>query len=399
MTRPNSSHRRVAISVVGLLAAAVLVPMLVLAAPAGKPGNFRLTSTSPEALSGDRAEAIVAAKLDDQPGTDLAVVNAFSGFALLSGDGDGGFTEVDSLTFPDPPIDKNVTGIAVADLDGVDGTDLAVSLANGPTMMAILLNDGTGGFTQPASSPEPVDGVGVASGDVNGDGDIDLVTGGGTSGTVLFNDGSGDFTPGDSFALPASERFEIKDLDDDGHRDVVAVDQQADAPLVSFNDGDGNFSDGLAVGDGGDSEAVGLAVGTIGRGSSPDIAVGFESESAEQGGIEVFLNDGDGNFSPSPRSPLGLGRRFNDVHIGDADGDRRGDVLGGEGTAGGSKVAVFLSKRRGRFKEPDTSPESLASGDSSPWLSVGQFDARPYKDVAAAGGDAGALSILLNRSP
>ena len=58
--------------------------------------------------------------------------------------------------------------------------------------VAIFLNDGTGAFTQPATSPEATDGVLITSADFDGDEDVDLATGG----RVLLNDGDGDFTAG-----------------------------------------------------------------------------------------------------------------------------------------------------------------------------------------------------------
>ena len=82
------------------------------------------------------------------------------------------------------------------------------------------------------------------------------------------------------------------------------------------------------------------------------------------------------------------------------DGDGRGDVLAGQTIPNvGRGVAVFLSRRGGRFKEPGTSPEIVAIGNNPPWLAAGTFDHGKYPDIAAATGEGGALSILLNRSP
>ena len=72
--------RRIAAGV-AVICATVTAPI---ALAAGKPGNFKLAPTSPETVSGDRAESVVAAKLDDEPGTDLALVNTFTSVAILS---------------------------------------------------------------------------------------------------------------------------------------------------------------------------------------------------------------------------------------------------------------------------------------------------------------------------
>ncbi|MEO8091490.1 MAG: VCBS repeat-containing protein [bacterium] len=209
-------------------------------------------------------------------------------------------------------IEKTAWEITAADLDGVNGNDPAVSLANGPARVAVLLNDRSGGFTEAATSPEDTNGVMITSANFDGDDDIDLATGG----RVLLNDGTGDFTMGEherrSGPLPQRRR-----------RQLLA--------RASF--------------------------------------------------------------------PLAGGRYFGDVHIGDVDGDGRADVLAGEVSVPQAAVAVFLSKSRGRFKEPNTSPEAIAGGAAVPSLAAGKFDRRKHPDIAATSGYSGALSILLSRSP
>jgi len=390
MKRRGFSRRRVLLGATGLTCAALTASVVF--AAAGKPGNFKLAPTSPETVSGDRAESVISAKLDDEPGTDLALVNSYTSIAVLSGKGNGSFTEIDT-----EPFSGAQNEITAARLDDEPGTDLAVA---GFQDITILLNDGSGDFTAATTSPEDpgTDTGGITSANFDGDDDIDLATGniqGPGSGFVLLNDGNGDFTAGDSFSAPNTSFIENADLDGDGDRDVVTLDLISETARVAFNDGDGNFTDSQALtgGSAGSLGAYGIAVGRINRGPSPDIAVGLH------GAIDVFLNDGDGNFSPSPSSPLGAGRDFGDVHIGDVDGDGRGDVVAGEGTGGGRAMAVFLSRRGGRFKEPDTSPEAVAFGNDPPWLAAGKFDQGKSRDIAAATGVVGALSILLNRSP
>jgi len=399
MKRRGFSRRRVLLGATGLTCAALMAP-IVLAAPAGKPGNFKLAPTSPETVTGDRANSVIAAKLDDEPGTDLAVVNSFTSIAILSGEGDGDFTEIGTESVGNAPRE-----ITAADLDGVNGTDLAVANGNDGTV-TILLNDGTGDFEEPDTSPESAPPAsGITSDNFGGDQDVDLAV----NGQVLLNDGTGDFAAGDSFASPNSSFVENADLDGDGDRDLVLMDFIAETARISFNDGKGNFTDAVALTGGSVGlNAAGIAVGRINRGPSPDIAVGLNNP----GAVDVFLNDGDGGFSPSPHSPLGESRIFGDVAITDIDGDRRGDVAAGEvvvdlNDPGCPKfcpttraVAVFLSRRNGSFKEPATSPEAVgAAGNGPPWLAAGKFDRRKSQDIAAATGQGGALSILLNRSP
>jgi FG-GAP-like repeat len=391
MSHVHRHRRRVVIGIAGLILA--VVAPIVLAAK-GRPGNFRQAPTSPENVGenvgGNTAwgPRIVAAKLDDKRGTDLAVVDSTTSIAILSGKGGGDFRKIGTESVGANPIE-----ITAANFDGKNGTDLAVARDRGFDSVTILLNDGSGDFAKAATSPEAGPGGGITSADLDGDKDTDLAVGSGDvpgEGVVLLNDGSGDFTAGDTFFSSAAELVENADLDHDGDRDVVELAGAGEGALVHFNHGDGNLTNGVGAGSTGGSNVNGIAVGRIGRGPSPDIALG------SLGGVYVFLNDGDGGFTPSPRSPLRSGRFFGGVRIADVDRDGRGDILAGEQTDSGSAVAVFLSRRHGRFKEPDTSPEAIASGAGFPWLATGKFDGGKGRDVAAA--VEGAVSILLNRS-
>ena len=106
-----------------------------------------------------------------------------------------------STNFTPLPTSPETTGdapadVVAADLDGDSDLDLAVANGNGDNV-TVLKNDGSGNFTEPPSSPEPVrDGPeSIAAGDLDGDGDTDLVVANANSDnvTVLRNSGAGNF--------------------------------------------------------------------------------------------------------------------------------------------------------------------------------------------------------------
>ena len=87
--------------------------------------------------------------------------------------------------------------------------------------MSVLLNQGGGLFGGQivyTTSREPFQ---VAIQDLNGDGKLDSVTGGGVLG-VLLNQGTGTFASSVSF--PSSSSFAIGDLNRDDRVDVAVVD-------------------------------------------------------------------------------------------------------------------------------------------------------------------------------
>jgi len=129
---------------------------------------------------------------------------------------------------------------ALGDLDG-DG-DLDVLTLDG----LVWLNDGSGEFTLRGPRFEHGDLMqrgGMTLGDLDGDGDLDaFVVGGVQSGTFIWrNDGNGGLTPGDWIAGATSyfgAEASLGDLDGDGDLDLCLKDR------IWSNDGEGGFSGG-----------------------------------------------------------------------------------------------------------------------------------------------------------
>jgi len=101
-----------------------------------------------------------------------------------------------------------------------------------------MLGDGAGGLRLQSVVQVGSEPIAVDLGDLDGDGDLDLVTSnfGGASWTVLENDGRGMF--GNARALAASRAGScavLVDRDNDGDLDMIGIDELDDLLFVFTN--------------------------------------------------------------------------------------------------------------------------------------------------------------------
>jgi tetratricopeptide (TPR) repeat protein len=116
-------------------------------------------------------------------------------------------------------------GVAVGDLDGDGDLDLIVCGVGDDGAAVALLNDGKGGFTV---GPRLADkAVSPCLGDVNNDGNLDLWLGRAGENLLLINDGKGNFTKAKDQPAATGSTLTVcarmLDLDYDGDLDLLAV--------------------------------------------------------------------------------------------------------------------------------------------------------------------------------
>lgn len=205
----------------------------------------------------DITNAVTAADLTEDGAPDLILGNNGQN-RFLENDGSGGF--VDRTSTRMPPLADTTQDVELGDVDG-DG-DLDLLVAN-EDRNRLLENDGGGRFRDRSAASLPVAGYAEESregdfGDVDGDGDIDIlfanvyafVVDANPQNRLLLNDGAGVFTDVTADRLPESmERSfdgDFIDIDGDGDLDIVTANssaggRQAAAVSVYENDGGGSF--------------------------------------------------------------------------------------------------------------------------------------------------------------
>lgn len=146
-------------------------------------------------------------------------------------------------------IDRaGVTKIVATEFERDGDADLALVAATGARVLTGSVT-GTFGSTVLSGTPNLDDATCIARGDLDGDGDEDVVLGRDGEDRVLFNDGNNGFSfsgnPAQTLGDGLASGVALGDVDGDGDLDAVIVERfdPAQAPRwrAWFNDGAGNF--------------------------------------------------------------------------------------------------------------------------------------------------------------
>ena len=278
-------------------------------------GSGFFNDVTPPAMS-NRAEgtrALLAFDMDRDGDLDLFGVSGWLGSddppgernELYRNDGNLQWTAITSGALFTAPAGQGATD---TDFDG-DG-DVDILAANRAGDLNVLRNNGTGTFS--ATDPDSLGIVhdafgGVTSGDIDNDGDLDLLLvgleGAETVGYLYRNNGQGTFSFRRAFFDIDGYMGGFADLDNDGDLDLVFAGDD-----VSYvNNGTGTFSVGPTIPVGGINDPRAIAFADIDNDGDLDFAVG-----AKRSPNWLVRNDKDsGNWlKVRLRSPQGQAGAF-----------------------------------------------------------------------------------------
>jgi Bacterial Ig-like domain (group 3)/FG-GAP-like repeat len=354
---------------------------------------------------------VVVADLNGDGKPDLAV--GADGIGILLNDGDGTFGPATII-----PTNGGVFSIALGDFNSDGHLDFAVHVsielsAGGQTdRLGVLLGKPDGTFRPEVDYPATAENL--ALGDVDGDGNVDIVTANGITNDVSVFRGFGDgtFQSAKSYRTGGIDpkAVAVADFNGDGNLDLVTVnkkittfpDRTAVMSLLLGN-GDGTFQLPKVTSLGGFSTLettsghLFITSGDFNRDGKPDLAICGSSPAGDL--VEALLGNGDGTFisawsftfPSSPDAPK-------DIAVRDVNGDGFPDLavarttftVGGAGTGTGS-VNVFLNNGDGTFR----GPAIYGSGPAFRSVRLRDINDDGKVDVIATGDD-GTFAMLGN---
>ncbi len=263
---------------------------------------------------------------------------------------------------PPPPIPKGegialagkFRAVAIADLDNDGNLDVAGG-ASSPGMVTINYGDGRGGISQPLYLPVKGDVRSVAVADINEDGLADIVFSvqKQSSGIKVWMNQSGRQWKLEKGPIEINKYEGIKtaDVNGDGHVDIMAANTTSSTQggiQVWLGDGKGNWP--VETGPTISGIYMDVLPADLNHDGQLDlIGAGWGT----YGALRVWLGDGTGRWSSTP--PLERGS-FYGLSIGDLNQDGNFDIFTGSYKKG---VRIFAGDARGDFSAVMTPDEYL----------------------------------------
>jgi len=350
--------------------------------------------------------------------------------------------------------------VLAADFNGDGWTDIAASIESAVASNQLFLHNGTA--TPFAATVPQTFGLASditrcsAAGDVDGDGDLDIISGTSALNRIFINDGSAiePFGTANNFFVPGgasanTTQVAIADFDGNGSLDLVAANSNAtgrfftniSTPRTAVYSADGasfglgRVGSGIALGDvngdglmdivdvnttsagprlylntgtrgqakfEGDGTLIGLdsanvrcvALGDLNGDGLLDVAIGRSGATNK-----LFLNDGTGDPFDSAGAGLDIGSETEDtrsIAVGYINGDGLLDVAVGNGGPSGERNRVYIAQNTANpFQSVPTGSPVGADTEITTAIALADMNGDGRTDVVA-GSDGSAVRLYLN---
>jgi hypothetical protein len=287
--------------------------------------------------------------------------------------------------------------VALGDVNGDGRLDIVTANLgsyDGNTV-SVLLGLASGGFSPKTDYTVGLAPRGIALGDVNNDGRLDIVTAnnglsfGGTTASVLLGLAGGGFAPKTDYTTgngPSS--VVLGDLNGDSRLDMVTANSGSSTVSVLLGLASGSFGPKTDYATG--SRPYDVALGDVNSDGRLDLAVA--NNDANTGNtVSVLLGLASGGFSPKADYPTGAGPLV--VAVGDLNGDGRPDLAVANNKGGtGTTASILLGLAGGGFGPK--ADYTIGTGPTGIVLSDLNSDGR--LDLVTSNSASSSVSVLLN---
>jgi hypothetical protein len=300
--------------------------------------------------------AMNAADLNNDGKLDLVTADGTNGISAWLGNGDGTFKAAITTTASQQVWEGSLLVIADFNQDGhLDIATATLGIVSHGDVPNLTLFLGNGDGTFQANILSSLQYFPYAVGDLNGDGNPDLMAGQGSmTATVLINGGNATFTVGPTVDLwpsaGATGPVTLADLNGDQKPDLVTgLNGNEEPSIVSvlYGNGDGSFAQFPIYGASTSQTPGPLVAADFNNDGKPDLATSFV-DPAGYLNIGLLLNNGAG-FSPPIDTAIGIVQSsVTYIAAGDFNHDGQTDAAIAIGYPS-SGIFVLLNKGNGAF--------------------------------------------------
>lgn len=337
--------------------------------------------------AGSLPRSAVTSDFDGDGDIDIAVANDASGhISIHQNSGGGYFLSVSRASGgPFSPTGGGATGDF--DLDGLP--EIAITYADPGRMTIFKRNAQSAQFTALYTAIVATEPTEISSADLDGDSLLDLVfldDPAGPTANVVFQSGNGDSTFGSLVYTAVSgevQGLSLGDIDADGDVDVLLVDRSSTEVLILENSGTAALSASPTVTVG--ANPWDTALGDFNGDDALDL-VAVRRASSEN--VAIFLSTGGGSFSAPTLLTAGDGPQA--VAVADIDRDGHADIA--VGCANDQSLSVFMNLGDGTFGAPSTVDIDFSPAD----VAASDFNADGWIDVTAIDPSADSVALVLN---
>ena len=344
--------------------------------------------------------SVEIADLNGDGKPDIIVANEQSNdLTILLGDGKGGFTQAKGSPFIAGHAPND---IAIGDFNRDGKLDLAFA-NHEEKHLTVLLGNGQGGFTLAPNSPFAVEvnphTHGVATGDLNGDGNLDLVTEswGNDQVAVLFGDGKGAFNTSGTFIdvgkMPY-QRVRVGDINGDGKSDIITTNLEGDNVTILLGDSKGGFKQATGSPFPCGDSPFNFAIGDVNNDGRPDLAIVNSPSSATRSGkdgLTILLGNGTGGFKTMTGSTFATGKIPNRVAIGDVNGDGISDIA--VSSIDGDNITLFMMSKSSSVASSST----IAVGSKPKGLAIRDLNGDGKADIVVTNNGDNTATVMLSK--